>query len=175
MEFLKLNINSTKPFYTDKDGKIYNRNYKELKGVIVNNCAFLSYVINDINKTPVRVSFARLVYKRHFPDEDLTNYNIFKKKPNIENPNQIDNLIKVKKQLMPVKNKLPAMHANKIKPLKRKFYQKLENNEYNKLIEMAKNPHIQSTKIAKIFSVGVDTVRKHRPYLEKRNKKSING
>jgi len=173
MEFLKININSTKPFYTDKDGKIYNQNYKELKCSKLNDSLFLAYVLNDSNRTPCKHSVARLIYKTYHPKLNLEKYNIFKKKLDIENPYQIGNLKRVLKTKMPVQNKLPARHKSKRNPIKRKFYQKISKPQFNILIQLAKSPTVKNSTISKLYDIHMSTVRNNRPFLSKQKTKTL--
>jgi hypothetical protein len=168
MEFIKININSTKPFYTNKLGKIFNQNYKELKCSQINGSHFLSFVLNDENKKPCKESVARLIYETYFPEECILRYNIFKKDKNIENPYQIENLYKVLKSEMPNENNLPEIQKDKINPIKRKFFEKLSCEKFNELILLAKNKQIKNSKIAELYNVGRNTIRTYRSILAKK-------
>lgn len=169
MEFLKININSTRPYYTDALGKIYNHRYKELRCSNINGSLFLHFVLNDANKSTSSQSIARLIYNTYYPAVNLEHYNIYKKKPNIENPYQIGNLKKVLKSKMPIQNKLPQRHKSKRNPIKRKFYQKISTSQYIFLVALAKSPNIKNSTIAKLYGVGSEVVRRHRPFLATRN------
>jgi hypothetical protein len=173
MEFLKLNIDSTKPFYTDKLGNIYNQNYKILKGSKINGSLFLSFVLKGDKKISCKESVSRLIYQTHFPDEDLSDYNIFKKDLTIENPYQIDNLKKVLKTDMPIQNKLPEKHSDKKNPIKRKFYEKLSAQEFNILIALAKNPNVKGTTLIKLYSVSGGAIYNHRKFLSTQKPKKL--
>lgn len=167
MKFTKLNIDSTKPFYMDKLGNIYNQDYKKLNCSKINGSHFLSFVLNDDSRKACKESIARLIYQTHFPKRNIENCNIFKKKLDIENPYQIDNLKKVLKKNMPKQNKLPAIQANKKNPIKRKFYEKLSKSQLNILIVLAASKNMKSITLAKLYSVNRNTMLKHRNNLSK--------
>jgi hypothetical protein len=171
MEFLKVNINSTKPFYIDKNGNVYNKFYKKLKLSAIGGNQFLYYVLNDGKNTKTAITISRLIYNTHFPDEDLTAYNIYRKIPDIENPYQIGNLKKVLKADMPKQNKLPQMH--KSGKIKLKFYEKLSVSQFNLLVSLAKNTSIKSTVLAKMYNVCDSVIYNHRKFLSKQKIKKI--
>lgn len=172
MEYIKLNIDSTRPFYTDKFGNIYNENYKKLSCAKIGGSLFLAFILADDEKTPCKESVARIIYQTYFPDEDLTDYNIFKKDATIENPYQIDNLEKVLKVEMPNKNNLPALQADQQNPIKRKFYEKLADWQFNILVKSANDKKVTNVLLAKAFNVNKNTIAKHRKDIKKMKIKS---
>lgn len=165
MEFLKLNINSTKPFYTDKDGKIYNQFYKELKLSQINGSAYLHYVLNDGNGTKLATPISRLIYNTHYPDEDLTGHVIYRKNLDIENSHKISNLNKVSVSKKPVKNKMAG--------IRKRFYEKLNDESFNVLINLAKDISVTQTTISKLYNVNLQTVGKYRKFLAEQKLKKI--
>lgn len=171
MGFLKININSTRTFYTDEFGKIYNRFYKELKCGNINGSICLNFIVNDGLKKSCTKPIARLIYNAYYPDEDLSKYNIYRKELDIENPYQIGNLKKVLKSEMPIQNKLPDLHRTN--PPKKKFYEKLSEVDYNNLILLAKIPEVTCTKISQLYNVSLSAVWKNRPFLAKQNQKHL--
>jgi L-rhamnose mutarotase len=160
MEIYKININSTRPFYIDKLGRVYNHNYKMLKLSAVNDSHFLAYVLDDNNKTACKHSLARLVYQTHNPEVSLAGCNIFKIRTDIDYPYQIGNLMKVSKSKMPHINGLPH---------KPKFYEKLSDAEYWILHTLAKSSEVKTVQIARRFGVNPQTVSKYRPFLGKKS------
>ena len=152
-------------------GKIYNQNYKELKCSNVNDSLFLPYVLNDSQKTFCKHSVARLIYQTYFPNQNLENCNIFKKKLDIENPYQIENLKKVRKSNMPKQNKLPQMH--KSGKIKLKFYEKLSDSQFNILVSLAKNPDVKGAAIARLYGVCSNVLYNYRNFLSNQKLKKI--
>lgn len=173
MEFTKINIDSTKPFYIDKLGNVYNQNYKKLKCSKINGSLFLSFVLNGPKRISCKESVARLVFTTHFPKQKLRKYNVFKKKQDIENPYQIDNLVKVLRTKMPIKNKLPQKHKDKKNPIKRKFFEKLSQKDLHELILLAKNEKLKNSLLAKKYSVTRETFKRNRSTLKKMKIKNI--
>jgi len=169
MEFLQINVNSTKPYYIDKNGNVYNRFYKKLKLSAINGSLFLHFIRSDGKPTTMPIS--RLIYNTYFPKQDLTEYNIYRKKLDIENPYQIGNLKKVKKSDMPKQNKLPQMH--KSGKIKLKFYEKLSASQFNILVSLAKNTNLKSTVIAKMYNVCDSAIYNHRKFLSNQKLKKI--
>jgi len=169
----KFNIVSTKPYYIDENGNVYNQFYKKLKLSAINGSLFLHFIINDGRGTPTTMPISRLIYNTYFPNQDLTGYNIYRKKLDIENPYQIGNLKKVKKSDMPKQNKLPQMHKRKRNPIRRKFFEKLSASQFNILVSLAKNPDVKSTTLAVLYGIGRGAMYNHRKFLSNQKLKKI--
>ena len=131
----------------------------------INGSPYLHYVLNDGNGTKTLTPISRLIYKTYNPDEDLTGYVIYRKKLDIENSYGISNLKKVSVSKKPLQNKMAG--------IRKRFYEKLNDESFNVLINLAKDSSVTQKKISEFFNVNIHTVGKYRNFLAKQKPKKI--